>query len=218
MSRSGQPLRAPWAGPLGLYHPGTSVVHRAPAGAKLLALLAATTTVVLVHGPASGAVALALAVGLQALARVPLHRTTRGMAGLLVTIAVVGAFQWWVAGWAAALEVSLDFLAVALLATLLTATTRADDLLDALSRAVRPLRPLGLRPETFSLAVGLLLRSIPVLIGTTLESRDAARARGLEREPRALVVPAAVRMIGHARATGDALAARGLGDDAGPTG
>jgi biotin transport system permease protein len=51
-----------------------------------------------------------------------------------------------------------------------------------------------------------------VLVGTTLESRDAARARGLDRDPRALVIPAAVRMVGHARATGDALAARGLGD------
>lgn len=217
MSRGGRPLRAPWAGPLGLYHPGSSVVHRAPAGLKLLALLAATTTVVLVRGWVSALVAVGVAAALQSLARVPLHRTTRGMTGLLATIAVVGAFQWWVAGWAAALEISLDFLAVALLATLLTATTRADDLLDALTRAVRPLRPLGVRPETFSLAVGLLLRAIPVLVGTTLESRDAARARGLERDPRAIVVPAAVRMVGHARATGDALAARGLGDDDAPS-
>jgi len=44
------------------------------------------------------------------------------------------------------------------------------------------------------------------------ESRDAARARGLDRDPRAVVVPAAVRAVGHARRTGEALAARGLGD------
>jgi len=214
VSRPGKPLRQPWAGPLGLYHPGTSLLHRAPAGLKLVALVVATTVVVLLHGPASGVVALGVAIALQLVARVPFHRTARGLTGLLLTVAVVGAFQWWTGGWAAAVEISADFLAVAVLATLLTATTRADDLLDALTRAVRPLRPLGLRPETFALAVGLLLRAIPVLVGTTLESRDAARARGLERDPRAFVVPAAVRMVGHARATGDALAARGLGDEA----
>jgi biotin transport system permease protein len=212
VTRAGRPLRAPWAGPLGLYHPGTSVVHRAPAGLKLVALLVATTAVVLVRGPVSALAALGAAVALQLVARVPLLRTASGATGLVITVAVVGAFQWWAAGWAAAVEISADFLAVAVLATLVTATTRADDLLDALTRAVRPLRPLGLRPETFSLAVGLLLRAIPVLVGTTLESRDAARARGLDRDPRALVIPAAVRMVGHARATGDALAARGLGD------
>jgi biotin transport system permease protein len=210
--RGGRPLRAPWAGPLGLFHPGTSVVHRAPAGLKLVALLVATTTVVLVHGWVSGVAALAVALALQALARVPLRVATRGLGGLLLTVALVGAFQWWAAGWGAALEVSADFLAVALLATLLTATTPADALLDALTRAARPLRRLGLHPETFALAVGLLLRAIPVLVGTTLESRDAARARGLDRNPRAVVVPAAVRAVAHARATGDALAARGLGD------
>ena len=52
-----------------------------------------------------------------------------------------------------------------------------------------------------------------MLVRTTSETRDAARARGLERNPRAVLVPAAVRMVAHARATGDALAARGLGED-----
>ena len=60
--------------------------------------------------------------------------------------------------------------------------------------------------------VGIMLRAIPALLETFAETRDAARARGLDRSPRALLVPAAVRTVSRARATGDALAARGLAD------
>ena len=44
-------------------------------------------------------------------------------------------------------------------------------------------------------------------------TRDAARARGLERNPRAYLTPLVIRVVAHARATGDALHARGIGDD-----
>jgi biotin transport system permease protein len=85
-------------------------------------------------------------------------------------------------------------------------------MLDAVARAARPLRRVGVAPETVALAVGLMLRAVPALAATASDVRDAARARGLERSPRALLVPAAVRAVGRARLTGDALAARGLGD------
>ena len=44
------------------------------------------------------------------------------------------------------------------------------------------------------------------------QTGDAARARGLERDPRARLVPLVVRSVAHARATGEALDARGIGD------
>ncbi|WP_034608641.1 energy-coupling factor transporter transmembrane protein EcfT [Cellulomonas sp. URHD0024] len=207
------PLRAPWTGPLGLYHPGTSPLHRARAGLKLAILALFTLAVALAHGPRSALVALGIALLLQLVSRVPWHRTTRGLLPTLVVAAMIGAYQWWARGWATAVEVSVNLVALVLISTLLTATTRADALLDVLARIARPLRHVGLSPEVFGLTVGLFLRTIPVLVRTTSETRDAARARGLERHPRAVLVPAAVRMVAHARATGDALAARGLGED-----
>jgi len=207
------PLRQPWAGPLGLYHPGTSVLHRCPPGAKLAGLAVAGIAVSLARGPVSALVALAVAVLAQLVSRVPWHRTTRGLLGTLVAVSLVGLYQWWLRGWAVGLEVVLDIVALVLLATIVTATTRADALLEVLARLARPLRHVGLSPETFALACGLFLRIIPVLVQTSLEARDAARARGLERSPRAVLIPSAVRMVAHARATGDALAARGLGED-----
>ncbi|HWS57966.1 MAG TPA: energy-coupling factor transporter transmembrane component T, partial [Actinotalea sp.] len=93
-----------------------------------------------------------------------------------------------------------------------TTTTPTDVLLDLLSRAARPLRRVGLEPETFALAVALMLRAIPALGAMFTEVRDAARARGLEGSARAQLVPFAVRAVARARLTGEALAARGIGD------
>lgn len=208
----GRPLRPPWSGPLGLHHPGDSLVHRTPVGVKLLLLAVTGVAVVLPAGPAVAAAGLALVVLLTAAARVPWHRTTRGLLPVLLTAALVGTYQTWARGPAPGAEVALDLLTLVLAGALVTATTRADDLMAVVQRTARPLRHVGLPPETVALAVGLFLRSVPVLVHVMGEARDAARARGLDRSPRAVAVPAAVRMVGHARTTGDALAARGLGD------
>jgi len=209
---AGRPLRAPWAGPLGLHHPGTSAIHRAPAGLKL-ALLAVTGAVLVVPtGPVVAGVGLLVVVALGAVARIPVRTSTRGLVPVLLAAAALGGYQAWARGAAHGAEVALDLLTLVLAGTLVTTTTRADDLLAVVARAVRPLRHVGLPPETVALTVGLFLRTVPVVVRVTDEARDAARARGLGRDPRAVVVPAAVRMVGHARATGDALAARGLGD------
>lgn len=210
MRRAPGPLRPTWSGPLGLHQPGTSVLHRAPVGAKLAALVAAGVTVLVVRGPVPALVGLGVAVVCHLVARLAWHRTWRGLVGAALVALVVGAYQTWTRGWERGVETAADLLALVLLATVVTATTRADALLDGVRRAAGPLRHVGMPPETVALAVGLMLRSVPVLLHAVQESRDAARARGLERSPRAVVVPAAVRAVGHARATGEALAARGL--------
>ena len=57
-----------------------------------------------------------------------------------------------------------------------------------------------------------MLRSIPFIAGAYSDVRDSARARGLERNPRALILPVFITTVAFARQTGDALAARGLGE------
>lgn len=209
---SAGPLRQPWAGPLGLYRPGTSVLHRARPGAKLAGLALLGVAAVALRGPESAVALLLGAVGLAAVGRLPLIPTLRSLVPILLTSAVLGAYQWWFRGPDAAVEVVADLLALVLAASVVTATTRADQMLDTLGAAARPLRHVGLRPELVALALGLMLRTIPALVQTWGEVRDAARARGLEREPRALLVPSALRTVARAHAVGDALAARGLAD------
>ena len=203
---------AGWSGPLGLYRPGSSPLHRAPAGAKLVALAAVSTLVVLTRGWPAAVGALVAVLVVAWLAHVPPRLGTPGSSGVLVTVALVGGYQAWAVGPAAGVEAGAELLTLVVAGTLLTATTRPDALLDAVAGAARPVTWFGASPERVALAVGLVVRSVPVLGRAVAESRDAARARGLDRDPRAVVVPAAVRAVGHARRTGEALAARGLGD------
>lgn len=210
--RAGPALRGPWAGPLGLYRPGATVPHRAGPGAKLGALAALGVLVVVLRGPWSAVALLVAVVVAAALGRLPLRSTARSTLPVLLTATLLGAYQSWARGWQVGAEVAVDLVTLVLAATVVTATTPADRMLDALGTAARPLRHVGLAPETVALAVGIMLRSIPALLATFAETRDAARARGLDRSPRALLVPAAVRTVARARATGDALAARGLAE------
>ena len=198
---------------VGLHRPGTTWLHRLPAGVKLLGLLVLGTVVVLARGPWSGAVALAVALALAAYGGLGAREGLRTLRGLLLVAVLLGAFQAWSNGWPRAVESVGDLLALVVLATVVTLTTPVDEVLDALTWALRPLRPLGVDPDRVALTFSLALRAIPTTVAIAEETRDAAVARGLERSPRARLVPLVVRVVAHARATGDALDARGVGDD-----
>ncbi len=198
---------------LGAYRPGRSVLHRVPAGPKLGLLAVYGGLAVWLRGPVSALALLAVSVALTLVAGMPARRTLRQVRGLLVVGLVVGAFQVWQRGWPVAIHVVGDLLALVLAALVFTATTPVDDVLSAVERGLRPLRPLGVRPERVALAFSLVVRAVPGILETARETRAAAKARGLERSPRALLVPLAVRTVARAYETGDALAARGLGDD-----
>jgi len=198
--------------PLGLYQPGTSLVHRLGAGPKLALL--AVLGIVLMGWPrwevAVGG--LAVVVASAALARLRWRESARGLVPILLLLVGIAAFQVWQRGWDVAVQVSASLFALVLAGTILTATTPADRLVDLLVRGARPLARLGLKPEVFALAVALMLRTIPAIGEVLGEARDAARARGLEREPRAILVPTAVRTVARAHSVGEALAARGLAE------
>ena len=197
---------------LGLYHPGTTLVHRTPLVVRIAALSLFGLVVVVLRGPWPSLAGVAVACLAAATARLPVRSTIRGLRPVMITAAVVLGYQTWQRGWDVGAEVSGDLVALVLAGTVVTATTPTDVLLDGLTRAVRPLRRIGLPPEGFGLAVALLLRTVPAIGDLFGEVRDAARARGLERDPRALLVPFAIRTVGRARTVGDALAARGIGD------
>ena len=101
-------------------------------------------------------------------------------------------------------------LAVLLLASLLTLTTRMADLLEALHRLLRPLRRVGADPEAMALTISLTLATIPVIAGFAARVREAEQARDVRLGVRT-VVPLLVLALTHADEVGDALAARGMG-------
>ncbi|NLA64830.1 MAG: energy-coupling factor transporter transmembrane protein EcfT [Leucobacter sp.] len=199
--------------PLGSYLPGNSWLHRLRPGAKLLGLLVFAATAVALRTVPSTLIALACASVLSFMAGM----RARDFARVALRFALVGvllfAFQAWQHGWERGLSVVGTLFALILAASALTASTSVDDLLDTLVWALRPLRPLGVRPEKVALAFSLVLRAIPVMLTLAHDTRAAARARGLERSMRAFAVPFVLRTVAHAQHTGDALQARGLGDE-----
>jgi len=197
---------------MGAYQPGTTFLHRMSAGAKLLAMAAISVATVVYRSPVTSVALLVVVTVLLAVARVRLALLVRTLRGLLVVMTVITAYQVWQQGWQHAVTVVGSLVGLILLATVLTVTTSVDELLDTVTRALGPFRRFGVDPELVALAFSLMIRGIPTTIELASETRQAAMARGQERNPRALVTPMVLRTVAHARATGEALHARGVGD------
>jgi len=197
---------------LGLYVPGNSPLHRMPASAKLLLLVAAAIGSLFVTGPYAALAACALVLILYAVARIPwrvLLVQARPIAWFGVPLL---AFHVIVNGGARAVAVVGMFVALILLAALVTLTTRVVDLTDVVVRGVRPLRRLGVDPERVGLLVALGIRAVPVMVTLAAEVRDARRARGGAGGPSAYLVPLVLRALRQADRVGEALVARGAGE------
>ena len=172
---------------LGLYVPGGSIVHRAPAAAKLLGLIGLAVLSQLLGQWWQRCLLLVVVVLLYPLARIGLGFALRQLRSL-----------WWVLG------------AIFVAQLLLTTTTTA--LSDVVVRVLGPFRRFGVAPERLGLLMALSIRAVPVVLGLAEQIRDAQRARGLPLRPRTFAVPLLVRALRHAQQLGDALIARGLDD------
>ena len=202
---------------LALYVPGTTPVHRAPAGVKLLALaglavlLFAVPALPVVAGVLVGVLVLALTV-----ARLP--------AGVLAQQA--RAVRWWLVSLFLLHTVLTDaltgtvtvlrLLALVLAAAVVTATARVTEMVGVVERVCAPLRWVGVRPARIGLVIAMALRFIPVLIDRADRIREAQAARGGSlqglRSVRVLVVPLLVQVLQMAHTVGEALDARGADD------
>ena len=194
------------------YAPGSSVVHRSPLWLKFLLVLGCGMASFLIVDWAVAAGVLALMCGVFLLSGAGAGRLWRAVRPVLPVLAAIGLFQWWQLGGPTAARIVLNVLVCVVAASILTATTPVQALLDGVASLARPFRRFGADPERFALTIAIMLRSIPFIAGAYSDVRDSARARGLERNPRALVLPVFITTVAFARQTGEALAARGLGE------
>lgn len=194
------------------YVQGSSVIHRTPLWIKFLVVAACGAASFLIVDWAVSLLALMVMCALFLLSGAGLRRLAGVIWMVTPILAVIGAFQWWQLGGPTAARIVLNVLVCVVAASVLTATTPVQELLDGVVALSTPFRRWGADPERFALTIAVMLRSIPFIAGAFSDVRDAARARGLERNPRALVLPVFISTVAYARQTGDALAARGLGE------
>lgn len=197
---------------LGLSVPGSSVLHRAPAGGKLLGLILLALLTALLDGWWQRCLLLGLVVALYPLARISLRFAARQLRALVWVLAAIAVAQLVFGTWQHAVSVVTAILLLVLAAGLVTMTTTTTALSDVVVRLLGPLRRFGIRPERVGLLIALSIRAVPVVLGLAEQIRDAQTARGLRASPRAFAVPLLVRALRHAQRMGDALIARGLDD------
>lgn len=185
-------------------------LHRVPAWAKLLLLAVLTVLLLPVTDPRVTGVFLAIVALLYAsLGRTALRQGLRLFRPILLILAVI--FLWHVALGEprAGVVICARILALVALANLVTMTTRLDDLIAVLTWLLSPLRRIGFSPASFSLAVALTIRCIPVLLMNAEALRRAWRARSARRPGVQTLFPLALVTLDDAEHLSDALRARG---------
>lgn len=196
---------------IGIFHPGTSLVHRMPALAKLALLAVVVTAVTLLYSPAALGVASALVVGLFVLARIPARLAWQQITPILWVLAFTVPVQWIFAGWEAAATMGVRLVLAVALAAVYTLTTPVSATLDAMQVLLRPFRR-WVDPDRVGLALALAIRCVPLLADLVREVLEARKARGAEGSPTAFAVPVIVRALRTADHLGEALMARGVDD------
>lgn len=198
---------------LGTYYPAESLLHRAPAGAKLAGLVLAAVPLLWIGTLTQLAIAATGTLALVAISRVPVRRCIAQVRPVLWFAVPLFVLQWVTAGASRALIVVGQLLTLVLLAALVTLTTKVSAMLATIEAALEPLRRVGVRPGRVALVLALTIRCVPLVTRLYGEVREARRARGLERSATALAVPLIVRMLKTADDLGEALAARGVDDE-----
>jgi biotin transport system permease protein len=197
---------------VGAYLPGTSLVHRAPAGPKLAVMGLGVAVLTIWRTPWVLGISIALFLATLALARIGVRPLWIQIRYAVVVALLVALGQWWISGSRAGVLVAGSLVIAVAAASLVTLTTRTSDLLEALVRGLSPLRRFGVDVDRFALLLALTVRAVPVIARLAEEVRDARRARGAERSFRALAVPLVIRTVRYADRLGDALIARGVDD------
>jgi len=194
------------------YLPGNTVIHRLPAGIKLVLLAATGVALTVLNRWWEPVAVLGVVLACYLLAGFPVRTIAAQLRSMSWVLLAISVFQLVVSGWQSMVDVIVTLAAMVLAAGLVSLTTGMEALTEVLLRILRPFRRFGVAPERMALLISLSVRSVSVIAGLAQEVRDAQRARGLGGSARAFAVPLLVRSLRHAEALGEALMARGLDD------
>lgn len=197
---------------LSLYHDKTSLLHRVPAGWKLLFLMVSGTALFAFEDIVFIGAFFLVVSGLYAIARIPPSLAFRQIKPILFLLAAIFGVQLYLSGLLVASVIVIRFAALILTASLVTLTTRTTELIDSLEFALRPFgRFIAL--EKVSLAISMTIRFIPLIMRVTEEVKEAQRTRGLERSVFAVAMPVVIRTLQRGEQIAEAIEARSFDSD-----
>lgn len=190
-----------------LYVFADSPLHRARPVHKILALVVLCTSLFVFEGWASVAVAGAIVVFGFALARLRPRHAVASLRPAFWILAAIFVVQVWLTDLVFAGFVVARFIVLILAAALVTLTTKTSEFVDGILSALT-YAPNWVPKQQIALAISLCLRFIPLVRTVLDEIRQAQRARGLDRNLTALLVPLVVRTLKTADEVSQAIYAR----------
>ncbi|MBL6430467.1 MAG: energy-coupling factor transporter transmembrane protein EcfT [Alphaproteobacteria bacterium] len=190
-----------------LYVFADSPVHRTRPVVKIAALVVLCTSLFVIEGWTAVAVAGVLVFAGFALAGLGPRHAIVSVRPALWILAAIFAVQLYMTDVVFAGFIVARFLVLILAAALVTLTTRTSEFVDGILSALR-FAPAWVPKAKIALAVSLFLRFVP-LVRTALDDvREAQRARGLDRNIKAILVPLVVRILKTADEVSQAIYAR----------
>lgn len=191
-----------------LYSSQTTWLHGLPAWLKLAALSLGGTLLVLMNQPLSLAVVFGVVLLCFLSLGPPAWRRARMLLGMAVAGALIVGFHVALGSTMLGVVSALRLASAALLALMLTLSTRFDDLLAVLEAVLQPLQRLGVPTERLALGLGLMLRFAENFHAQWQRLDDAHRVRAGRGGGFRLLAPLTIRTLQTAERVADALAAR----------
>ncbi|NRG17197.1 energy-coupling factor transporter transmembrane protein EcfT [Rhizobiales bacterium] len=194
------------------YISGDSWLHRLPAGWKLIGLCIFTMVLFPVESPAIAASGFLAALALFTVVGREGYRRLLALRSVLYLLVFLLIFHVLAGTLTSGIVAVFRLMTMVVLATLVTFTTRMEDMLDALNPVLTPLNFIGISSRRIALAIALVIRFTPFLIALADELGSAFKARTGKRGGVRLTAPFAVLALRTADHVSDALAARGGAD------
>ncbi|MBY5337859.1 energy-coupling factor transporter transmembrane protein EcfT [Rhizobium leguminosarum] len=194
-----------------LYVEGNSVMHRLSPRVKLLSLTIFGVVLFVSGNLILLSIAVLLTAVLYRMIGLPFADGLRRLRPIFLTIAVVALFNLIFDPWQEALVPLLRLTALMLLAAMVTATTSITAFIDEVTALARPLERTGwVQADDIGLALGLVLRFVPEIVGRYQAIREAHKARGLKVRPTTLLAPLIILTLKDADNIAAAIDARGI--------
>ncbi|EJZ20471.1 energy-coupling factor transporter transmembrane protein EcfT [Rhizobium sp. Pop5] len=193
------------------YVEGNSAMHRLSPRVKLLSLAIVSVVLFISVNIALLSVAVLLAAIVCRMVGMPVKDGLRRLRPIFLTIVIVAFFNLIFNPWHDAVVTLLRLTALLLLAATVTATTTIAQFIDEVTALARPLERTGwVQADDIGLAIGLVLRFVPEILGRYQAIREAHEARGLKVRPTTLLAPLIILTLRDADNVAAAIDARGI--------